>query len=200
MIWILLPLLMSANPGLSAQSPIIQGFRAQQVGADVQLNWFIPKGLSCIDMQVQRSQDSLNFQTLSTVFGICGSDNSDSPYDYTDSEHQPGAHRYWYRIYASNGTVVSEWISLPYRSFVPGVLLLPSNPLIGDGMASFTHLSAEPLMLRWLNSTGQVLEELEPSASGQFLLQRKGRESGLYFLQVLNTEGMVLDVQRLILP
>jgi hypothetical protein len=164
------------------------------------LDWFIPQGLSCLNMEVQRSEDSLAFEMLTTVFGLCGSNDSDSPYDYTDREHQPGRRTYWYRIYASSGTVVSEAIRLNYRQFEPGQLILSPNPLIGAGTAQYLSLSGENLSLRWVNAHGQEVRTQLPGAPGQFDLQRGSLPAGVYVLQVISENGEVRDTRKLVLP
>ncbi|MBI1192912.1 MAG: T9SS type A sorting domain-containing protein [Bacteroidetes bacterium] len=183
-----------------AQSPIIEGFRVVQVGDAVQLDWFIPQGLSCLNMEVQRSEDSLAFATLNTVFGLCGSNDSDSPYDYTDAEHDPGRRTYWYRIYASSGTVVSEVLRLNYRQFEPGQLILSPNPLTGAGTAQYVSLSGENLRLRWVNLQGQEIKTQLPGAPGQFDLQRNDLPAGVYVLQVISENGEIRDTQKMVLP
>ena len=180
-----------------SQSPVIQGFRAQQVGDDVQLNWFIPQGQSCIDMEVQRSTDSLNFLTVNTVFGLCGTNDSDSPYDYNDRMHEPGSRTYWYRIYASSGTVVSESIRVDYRLFAPGQLVISPNPLIENGTATYTSLSGENLILNWYNSQGQSIRSTQPDTPGQFALMKEGLSPGMYFLQVVSENGEIRDTKRI---
>jgi hypothetical protein len=183
-----------------AQSPVIDGFRAVQVGADVQLNWFIPQGLSCIDMQVQRSEDSLNWQTVNTVFGLCGSDLSDQPYDYRDRGPAQGSRRLWYRIYASNGTVVSEVLALFYKVFSPGELFIAPNPMGERGIATFSSLSGENLVLEWLDQQGRLRRSSDPSGSGEFILQRGDLESGTYWLRVRSTNGETRATRALVLP
>ena len=183
-----------------AQSPIIEGFRVVQVGDAVQLDWFIPQGLSCLNMEVQRSEDSVMFAMLSTVFGLCGSNDSDSPYDYTDAEHEPGRRTYWYRIYASSGTVVSEAIRLNYRQFEPGQLILSPNPLSSAGTAQYISLSGENLRLRWLNLQGQEVKTQLPGAAGQFDLTRDDLPAGVYVLQIISENGEIRDTRKLVLP
>jgi len=183
-----------------AQSPIIEGFRVAQVGDAVQLDWFIPQGLSCLNMEVQRSEDSLAFETLTTVFGLCGSNDSDSPYDYSDREHVPGRRTYWYRIYASSGTVVSAAIRLNYRQFEPGQLILSPNPLTDAGTAQYLSLSGENLSLRWVNAQGQEVRTQLPGAPGQFDLRRDNLPGGVYVLQVISENGEVRDNRKLVLP
>lgn len=166
----------------------------------MQLNWFIPQGLSCLNMEVQRSEDSLAFETLSTVFGLCGSNDTNSPYDYNDREHDSGRRTYWYRIYASSGTVVSEAIRLDYRQFEPGQLILSPNPLLGTGTAQYISLSGESLSLRWMNLQGQEVKMQLPGAPGQFDLTRDGLPPGVYVLQIISENGEIRDTQKLVLP
>ena len=111
--------------------------------------------------------------------------------------HEPGSRTYWYRIYASSGTVVSESIRVDYRLFAPGQLVISPNPLIENGTATYTSLSGENLILNWYNSQGQSIRSTQPDTPGQFALLKEGLSPGMYFLQVVSENGEIRDTKRI---
>lgn len=68
-----------------AQSYVI-GFRVQQAGNTVKVEFTIPGGITCNGMDVLRSTDSLNFDVALSIAGVCGSTSDDVFYSFTD-EH-----------------------------------------------------------------------------------------------------------------
>lgn len=160
----LLPFRASAQD--STDIPVIQGLRAVQVGESVQLDWFIPEGLSCIDMQVQRIGPDTDFETQHTVFGICGSDDTDAFYDYTDTDPLLPNLTYGWRIYASNGTVVSDTVFLDFLG-TSNTLQVGPNPLTGTGYAWFDNASGERVRLEWWDMQGRLVK------TGRYLTSKK---------------------------
>ncbi len=179
--------------------PVIQGLRAVQVGENVQLDWFIPEGLSCIDMQVQRIGPDTDFETQNTVFGICGSDDSDAFYDYTDTDPLLPNLTYGWRIYASNGTVVSDTVFLDFLG-TSNTLQVGPNPLTGTGYAWFNNASGERVRLEWWDMQGRLVRTSTYAVQRRFALDRGGLESGTYIITIRTASDEVLAQRRIQLP
>ena len=181
-------------------SPIIQDLQAVQVGETVELDWFIPTGLSCIDMNIQRlNPGDTAFQRIGIVFGVCGSDDSDSPYDLTDDAPLLPNRTYAWRIYASNGTVVSDTVFLTLRNSNANALDVGPNPLIGPGTAWYANPGNARIWLTWTDMQGRVVRESPAAVTNQFLLDPAGLEAGTYWLQVMGEDGPRVQ-RRIVVP
>ncbi len=69
---------------INAQS-IFLDLSAQQFGDSISISWTLEGGTSCTNMELGRSTDNLNYETVFVVGGTCGAAD-DSYYNYTDSE------------------------------------------------------------------------------------------------------------------
>jgi hypothetical protein len=180
-----LPVASSAQPG------IIENFTAVQKGDGAFLQWKIGKGNSCIDMSAQRHGGDGSFETYFTVEGLCGSDDTDSWYEWTDPGPFQAGREYTFRIWASNGTVVSEERAVIWRSISEKVVIAP-NPvsddirlLLGDGVQWPLDISlfdrAGREISRWRFST--------PAAVLEFPIA--GTEPGLYLMRIRDAAGLI---------
>lgn len=66
-------LLLIATFCLNAQNhPYIANLKAQQVNNRLLVEWTTKAGFSCQDIMVQLSEDSIDFSTKATYYGLCG--------------------------------------------------------------------------------------------------------------------------------
>lgn len=68
-----------------AQTFVI-GFKVQQAGNTVKIEFTIPGGITCNGMDVLRSTDSVNFELALSIAGVCGSTSDDVFYSFTDEQ------------------------------------------------------------------------------------------------------------------
>ena len=182
---------------VQAQSGIIEQFTAAQKGDAVFLQWKIGKGNSCIDMSVQRHMGEGNYQTLHTVEGICGSPDSDSWYDWTDTAtFWPGT-SLTYRINASNGTVVSEERQLVWRSTTDRFSVMP-NPASGSLRMLMGAGLEWPIDLHLFDRSGRKIAQQRITAPQKLSACSNGFESGFYLLHLRDAQGQS-DTERVLI-
>jgi hypothetical protein len=78
-------------------------------------------------MELGRSTDNLNYETIFIVGGTCGF-AYDSYYDYTDSEMLVAGTTYFYRVTASGGFYKSDTASIQFISAGENDLLIYPVP------------------------------------------------------------------------
>ncbi len=196
----LLPLLFAVLPA-AAQSPVIQGLRVTALGDGARLDWFIPQGLSCIDMQVQRLDPGAEaFARRHTVFGLCGSDETDSPYDWTDPGPLLPNRGYAWRVWASNGTVVSDTVFLEAPGGDPARLDLGPNPMAGAGTAWWPNPRAEAVAPVWYDANGRPVRRGASAVARRFAVDAAGLASGTYRLALETPEGRVRAAAAVVVP
>ncbi len=82
---------------VAAQTTPLVAFTAQQWGNHIVLSFTLRAGVQCWDVQIQRATDSLPFQTIGVIPGVCGSSSTEETYHFVDSMPVPNATNY-YRI------------------------------------------------------------------------------------------------------
>lgn len=64
---------------------IIKSFNAREIENKIELSWLIEKGKSCNDIFIYRAIDSINFQRINTIYGVCGSEFDEQEFRFIDS-------------------------------------------------------------------------------------------------------------------
>lgn len=82
---------------LASQSQVIDRFKANITDdQSVLLGWTVLSGKTCSDMGLEFTDESLNFQSLHFIAGICGSDAEDLSYSFEHTDNLSG--NLFYRI------------------------------------------------------------------------------------------------------
>lgn len=186
----------------SAQGTIIEDLTVRQLGEGVVLRWRIGQGNSCVDMNIQRSNDSLNFDKLGEFRGLCGSNDSDTWYEWFDDTGLDVNSKYWYRIWASNGTVVSRPVFVEFRDSNAGALSIAPNPMQQSAVIYYANPLGDPVSLHLFDLKGAELYRTQEAPVNQFNLDntfgRSGNlQPGIYLLQI-QSEGKTMAVEKLL--
>lgn len=159
---------------LDAQSNyLLDYFKAFASGEKIELIWQMGKGNQCSGIGIHRSTDGFNFEKISEILGICGSDTSAQFYSFTDESPVPGRlHHYFLELGFAGET--DPPITIYYPDFSEKSIQVIPNPLSGLGIIAFP------------NPDGDEHQIFLYDASGQFLYKGHTRE-----------EYFALDVQDL---
>jgi hypothetical protein len=159
---------------LDAQSNyLLDYFKAFATGEKIELIWQMGKGNQCSGIGIHRSTDGFNFEKISEIPGICGSDTSAQFYSFTDESPLPGRlHHYVLELGFAGKT--DPPITIYYPDFSEKSIQVIPNPLSGLGIIAFP------------NPDGDEHQIFLYDASGQFLYKGHTRE-----------EYFALDVQDL---
>lgn len=69
-----------------AQSTRISELLVTKIGSNsAEIIWTMPSGSTCLDLSVQRSRDSLNFKSVYTYPGVCGSEDKPTSFSWIDN-------------------------------------------------------------------------------------------------------------------
>ncbi len=93
-----------ALSGQAQEGPYLAAFSLTDEEDAVRLNWTMIAGSTCMGTDILRSKDSLNFEIVGSLEGLCGS--IDGPVDYTFTDATvPGFGAWYYRlVLGSNGS------------------------------------------------------------------------------------------------
>lgn len=186
---------------LLAQGTIIEELTARQLGDGIIVRWKIGQGNSCIDMNIERSTDSVNYLKIGEYRGLCGSNDSDTHYEWFDNAELNVNSGYWYRINASNGTVVSKPASVQFRDSNAGAVSIVPNPMISSSVIYYANTTGDKVQLLLFDMSGRLLYRSEKSAANQFNIDNSyGRTGnllpGTYLVKILS-EGQVKASEKL---
>lgn len=79
------------------EGPFLSTFTLTDEENGVRLDWTMVAGSTCMGTDIQRSKDSLDFQVVGSIEGLCGS--IDGPVDYTFTDTSvPGFGPWYYRL------------------------------------------------------------------------------------------------------
>lgn len=94
---------------------LVTGFTAQQATNGVYLTFTLVKGNTCLDTEILRSADGVNFETVGIISGVCGSVTENVSYDFTDEKPLLNRDNY-YQIFL-RGLGYSEIIRITYYNY-----------------------------------------------------------------------------------
>lgn len=172
---------------LQGQEGFYRDFEAVPQSNEVDLEWVIVAGNSCVNTYITRSLDGIDFDTVGTIAGLCGDDDEDLLYAYTDTA--PTVNRVnYYRIQFGNvarSTVLPvEVIDLTKQSYQ-----LVYDPALAKYTLYFSNPGRNEVTLETYAYNGQRLSQ-QVTTRNQFTwpaTEQKG-----FRLFVLRSEGRLL--------
>lgn len=77
------------------ENSFLKNFYAYQINDKVIVKWTINQGNTCFGIKILRAADSVNFEEIGIIYGICGSNSSDEPFIFIDSFPIPNQVNYY---------------------------------------------------------------------------------------------------------
>lgn len=182
-----------------AQEPVGTGiahFSVLQLGEGVRIDVTLQAGFTCNGIQLLRSADSVQFETIGLIGGVCGSTTEEVSYDFFDPQPLDGR-KHFYSLLLG-GRIPSEVLSIRLLDFNKIGFVMGPNP------------ARELLQLRWQNEAEQLHYITLLNSHGQplFNWEHRGSESelrlpalpaGIYFIHLRNSSSGAQWQQRLLI-
>ncbi len=164
-----------------SQSFILKNFSLSQIEESVFLRWTILEGETCNGIKIHRSTDSLNFQLVGDIAGVCGSPDFAQPFEFVDP-HPVKNKTNFYKLELGN-TGFSAIRSIDVISLNDeGVLVLP-NPATKSTTIYFQNEYNSPHSFRLYSATGKLILEIRGRAKS-FALNTSNLEAGIYIFTI----------------
>lgn len=181
---------------LPAQSDLLlEHFSISKNDGRVLLNWVTRPGSTCDGVDVMRSTDSISFETIYHIPGICGGPNSALSYSYLD-EHPVANYRNFYRLgLGSSGTTSVRAIEVVDLGN-SGHQVRP-NPVVATSKIYFDNGGRGVCQLTLVSQAGVVVGQWE-TREEFFEVQATDFEPGMYFLRIQDADGKALAKGRLV--
>lgn len=194
---LLLWLLGSLSP-VMAQEPVGTGiarFGLVQLGEGVRVEVTLQAGFTCNGIQLLRSTDSLQFETVGLIGGVCGSTTEEVSYDFFDPLPLNGQ-RYFYSLLLG-GRIPSEVLSIRLLDFNKIGFVMGPNPAREQVFLRWQNELEQPHELQIMNLQGQQLDSWEKRSS-EMHLNLATLPAGLYIVRLQNRSTGQSWQQRLV--
>lgn len=194
---LLLSLLLLFASRLPAQSddPLLERFSLTPDDGRVLLNWVTRPGTTCDGVDVLRSTDSVNFELIHHIPGICGGPNDAFSYSYLD-EHPVANHRNFYQIgfnRLGESTIRAiEVVTLDATGFQ-----VRPHPVTDVSRLYFANESHDVCTLSLIDPRGIVQGEWQTSQDF-FVVDGTNLLPQVYAFRIQNEEGQVIAKGRLL--
>lgn len=198
-LWLIFgPLLLLLLPlGLRAQgnSAQLDHFSVQEVAGQVQLDVSLSAGFTCNGIQILRSGDSLQFETIGLFGGFCGDSALAISYRFLDE--QPLRNQRSYYTLLLGGRIPTEVLSIQLVDYGQQGFQLRPNPASVGVDLHFRNALQQTYQAALINLQGVTVRQTE-SNTNQLGLSTVDLPAGLYFILLSNQSTGLVQRGRLL--
>ncbi|MEO8088169.1 MAG: T9SS type A sorting domain-containing protein [Bacteroidota bacterium] len=174
-------------PLTSKGDDILLYFSPEQVESHILLNFTISAGNTCNGIQIYRSTDSVNFEEIGDIQGICGSSDHNESYNFNDASPVKNKINY-YRLQLGN-LGYSNIIKIEFIDFSTTGFVLYPNPLNEHSKIYYANSSRETMSLQIFSASGSILFISENSGANGLEIPVEKLEQGIYFFTISSGSG-----------
>lgn len=181
---------------LKAQHVNLSNFYLIPNNKEVLMYWTIDSGPTCNGITVWHSSDSINYEEIGSIGGVCGSSSSAIPYNFTDTSPLLNSVNYYkLRLGYAQFTEVKT-ITIKFTE--PGKLYVYPNPSINQTKIEFNNDRNKQFSLTVTNSIGNIIYKKESVVESEILLDTSSWNSGTYYITLTDNSGNVLKEKLII--
>ena len=164
-----------------AQDAILQ-FSVVQVENKVQLNFTLKAGYTCNGIGIYRSADSINFTLIGDIQGVCGSNDKNESYTFTDYAPLKNSKNFYRLEPGSLGT--SGIAGVFFIDLSENDVLIYPNPVTSTSAIYTLNTSHEERTLEIFSREGKLIYRSDPSREGLFSLPTDDFIPGIYYFTI----------------
>ncbi len=164
---------------------ILDDFALDLNQGKVLLAWTIKSGSVCNGIQIYRStiEDSLNFELIEDIQGVCG--DLSSPVAYTFTDENPLQNQVNYYKLLLGGQEFSEVLGVEVLLIPSNSYLLKPHPIVSSSSLYFYNSNNNDVELKVFDDFGSVVYKNQTN-SNRFILDSSMISSGLYYFTLEN--------------
>jgi hypothetical protein len=167
-------------------NPILDRFSAFEVNETVQIECVISSGSTCNGIDVLRSTDSINYEIIGNISGVCG--NSASPVRYQFEDNNPKLNAPNYYKLELGGYGFTRVLSVVIRDIEDGKLQVAPNPAYEITQINFKNPVNQTFQLSVRNLSGELIYQKETTGE-EFEINVSSWNSGYYAIQLYSEES-----------
>ena len=170
---------------LIGSQTILDDFALDFNQGKVLLAWTIKSGSVCNGIQIYRSStvDSVNFELIEDIQGVCGDLSSPVAYTFTDEDPMPNQVNYYKLLLG--GQEFSEVLGIEVLLIPSNSYLLKPHPVISSSSLYFYNSNNNDVELKVFDDFGSVIYKNQTN-SNRFILDSSMISSGLYYFTLEN--------------
>ena len=181
--------------GFSAQAQTkgdveLKTFFATPTSSSVELKWVISAGFTCNGTDIYWSNDSINFERIGGISGICGSFDSDVSYSFTDKKPSSNKLNYYRLQLGTNGD--SQTITAFYINLASETSLIIPNPSNLNSTVYFRNDFNRSITFQLYNRNGQMIFEKDNVYDTKVQLDVSNYSNGLYYFLILTENSTAI--------
>jgi hypothetical protein len=168
---------------VAAQGPhhILRSFSAVKQPNGVNLKWVIKGGQQCQGTRVYRADESLVFEQINHVEGICGSFTEDETYTYFDNSPKPNAYNYYRLEMGFQG--VTDTVVVFFEDFGSDNHLLISSSELNEYTILFSNDLNREATLHVYDVSGKLMHQ-DSEIGNDFVIEPTGWRAGIYVFRI----------------
>jgi hypothetical protein len=172
----------------------LDAISAIENNSKVYLRWTMKSGNTCNGIRIYRSNDSVSFNTIGQINGICGSSTESISYDFVDESPKLNAINYYTIELGSLG--FSKIISIEVLNFKEGIVIRP-HPTSSFLELVFRNDRNETHTIQILNLQGKIMLE-KTDNTDRFNIDFNFYPSGIYVYKIYSEENIELSSGKLL--
>ena len=179
---------LNACPFISlAQNPAVSNFIGMQYKDSVLLSFIMNKGYSCNGINIERSEDSINFYLIGDIQGICGNPDFDVAFQFIDQSPVPNAENYYRLDFGNLG--YSEIVRVRFTKFnIAGFLFFP-NPCKENCSLYFENPKNAEVEFLLFHISGKLIEQ-KIQRGVQIEIPSEKLSKGIYYYRLLKNDDI----------
>lgn len=173
---------------MMAQETILAYFYATENQEEVLLKWAIQEGETCNGILITRSIDSLFFDVIGEIGGVCGDPNFQQPYSFID-EHPPKNKTIYYKLelgISDFSNIISTEVISKNES---GYQVRP-QPMGSGGRIYFNNPEYKKWEISIYQISGQFIRKLF-TQQNYFELRTEEWSEGMYYFVLTQNEMII---------
>lgn len=162
---------------------MLKSFIGFQQGNEIVLRWTISAGYQCQETIIERSSyNSLTYEEIGRISGICGSATSDETYTFTDRNPLSNTiNQYQLKL----GDYKSQTVLVEFLNFNKQDYIIFSNPLVTGTRISFENSNNQEFEFVIYDLSGKKV--LEKKIQDNFILiNRDELKAGIYIFTIIS--------------
>jgi hypothetical protein len=188
-------LLALAAPAMAQGDDFLERFSVLGNEGNVLLQWTTRSGNTCNGIEILRSTDSIHFDEVGRIAGVCGSPGEAQAFTFTDLAPVINQTNYYKLNLGSVG--VSSVRAIEVVSLQAPFLIKP-HPVVAESKLYFENSNHEACTLTLISPQGQPAFTQDTRAE-YFVIDASAHFPGIYFFKIQNPEGMRIATGKIML-
>lgn len=164
---------------------LLDEFKISEIDNKVKLDWVISSGKTCNGTKIYKSLDSINFELISSIEGVCGSEYFRQPFTFVDEVPSKNKKSFYQLEFGGYGK--SKILSIEIIDTYGIEYLLYPNPLLEPARILIDNNSNRKLNLKVFDIQG--LEWIDLFTTDEyFTIDTDKLLSGNYYFVVFNNK------------